>query len=431
LRSAQTQTVKEDSFAQASEPEQTAKIETEQTPVKTDITPLTDEQKSNINKYSSFAQTKKQQKKYREMIEYINQIIAIDPDFSHAKNILLLWRGNGYDELGIKDSAKVDYERFSELKPDNSQCLVLLDYIYVTEGKIDKAIEIAKKMIELDKEDKTLLKKLGKYYYQQAEVLKAENPDDPEIEDYAVQAIDQFEEYLENFPEDEEINNLHTFLISKFLDQKALRSKLEENLVKDPDNPKTIERLASIYADEGNSAKATELFEKLLQFQPDNLKAIKKLIRINKNNIDKSIFYNQKAMKLDGANETYNINLAKLYSEKKRFVDARNECLKALSKNSRNTNIYKAWAGIYTDCVGTCNTSVEYQDKLVFVIAYGLYEKAGDTRRMHSMKESLQVPAKSDLFTNKKTTFPTRDCYKWIDKEWDEAKYIETFLKAL
>jgi tetratricopeptide (TPR) repeat protein len=303
--------------------------------------------------------------------------------------------------------------------------------MYVTNGNIEKAIETAEKMIELDKEDKTLLKKIGKYNFQYAENLKAEDPNNPEIEEYATRAIENFEEYIEHYPEDEEINNLLTFLISKFLDQQALKIKLENNLQKNPDDAKTIERLAAIYYDEGNAGKASELLEKLLEKHPDNLKALKRLIRITKNNIDKAITYNKKAMVLDEANETYNINLAKLYTEKKRFAEARTECVRALSKNSKNTNIHKAWASVFTESIGACEIDIEYQDKLIFVIAYGLYEKAGDTRRTHAMKESGQVPSKSDYFTNKSTRLPIRECYKWINTEWEEVKYIEKFLNSL
>jgi len=280
-----TQTIKEVSFAQA----ETQAEEPSQPEIKKEKIVLTDSQKNDINKFSSFAQTKKQQKKFRDMIEYINQIIAMDPDFDYAKNILLYWRGDGYKELGLLDSAVTDYKKFTELKPDHQQVLIQLDYIYVTGGKIEEAIEIAKKMIELDKEDKTLLRKAGMYHYQLAENIKAEDPNDPEIEENAVSAIEYFEEYIESNPEDEEINNLLTFLISKFLDQQALKVKLENNLKSDPNNAKIIERLASIYYDEGNSQKAAEMLERFLESHPDDLKAVKKLIKINKNNIDKSI----------------------------------------------------------------------------------------------------------------------------------------------
>jgi tetratricopeptide (TPR) repeat protein len=424
----QSQTVKENVLLADASDEVRTEAKNEE---KTEIVPLTDAQKQDINKYSSYAQTRRQQKKSREMIEYINQIFAIDPDFQHARDILLYWRGSGYDELGIRDSALADYEKFSQIKPDHAQVLVTLDYIYQTDGRIDKAIDTVKRMIELDKEDKTLLKKAGRYHYQLAEKLKADDQNDPEIEENANYAIEYFEEYIEHVPEDEETNNLLTFLISKFLDQNALKLKLENNLKTNPDDAKTIEKLASIYSDEGNNEKAAGMLEKLLEKQPNNLKAIRKLIKINKNNIEKAISYNLRASRIDEGNEIYNINLAKLYSEKKRFEEARSECVKAQKKNPKNINVLKAWAAVYSESIGACNINIEYQDKLVFVISYGLYEKSGDTRRLHAMKESGQVPSKSDFFTNNKIRLPSRECYKWINTEWEEVKYIETFLKAL
>jgi len=447
----QTQTVKEDNTIQSPvvkneiQSEKPLIAQTDETPaetepvpvVKKEIVPLTDSQKNDINKYSSFAQTKKQQKKFRDMVSYIDQIIGIDPDFTHAKSVLLFWRGQGYEELGLKDSAKTDYERFSELRPDHEQVLTQLDYIYITEGEIDKAITIVEKMIEIDRADTTtekdfsLLKKAGNYHFQLAENLKTENPDDPDIEEHANSAIEYYDEYLEASPEDEEVNNRHTYLISKFLDQKALKIKLEENYNKNPNDQRTIERLASIYADEGNNSKASQMLEKLLENNPNNLKAVKKLIKINKNNVDKAIYYNQKAIKLEPANEIHNINLAKMYIERKHYADARSECLKAGSKNPRNINVQKTLASVYIANINDCASVIEYQDKLVYVIAYGLYEKTGETGRLHSMKENGQVPSKSDLFINRKTTLPSRECYKWINTSWDEVKYIDTFLKAL
>ncbi|MBN2857359.1 MAG: tetratricopeptide repeat protein [Candidatus Delongbacteria bacterium] len=419
-----SQTVREDSVK-----EEVSKTAENKEPAQKKV--LDEKDKYEINKLSSFAQSKKQQKKFRDMIEYINEIMNIDPDFEYAKDILLFWRGNGYEELGLRDSAVVDYERFSEMKPDHSQVLLQLDYIYVTEGKIDEAIDVARRMIDIDSEDKSLLKKLGKYYYQKAEDLKAEDPNDPEIEEYALLAIESFEDYIESNPEDEEISNLLTFLTSKFLDREAFKARLEENLKVNPDDSKTIERLAAIYYDEGNTEKAAGLLEKLLEKFPDDLKAIRRLIRIYRNDVDKAIAYNKRAMKLDEGNETYNINLARLYSEKKRFADARSECLKALKKNSKNVNAYRVWASIYSESIAACNVNIEYQDKLVFIIAYGLYEKAGDPRRLHAMKESGQVPSKSDYFINRSTVRPSRECYNWINPEWEEVKYIDAFLKTL
>ena len=392
---------------------------------------LTDKDKINIAKYSSYAQAKKKQKKWREMLGYINNIFEIDPNFQYAKNILLYWRGTGYEELSISDSALVDYERFFEIRPDHEGVMVKLDYIYVTGDELEKAIEIALKLSELKPDDNELNKKLGKYYFKTIQQLKEENEEDPEIEEIATITIEYFEKYLEINPDDEEINNLSTQLTALFMDKEVLIEKYLANIETHPEDFKTMGKLADIYYKDGMNAEAEKLYEKVHTADPKNLKIIKKLVRINKNNISKAISYNKKAIALEPDNEIYNLSLAKLYKEKKQFSKARNECVKALRKNKNNKNAYKIWAQVYTASVVACETEITYEDKLVFIIAYGLFEKSGDTRRMHSMKEGAQVPSKMDYFQNKSTDKPTRKCYKWINMEWKEAKYIDKFIKTL
>ncbi|MBN2789772.1 MAG: tetratricopeptide repeat protein [Candidatus Delongbacteria bacterium] len=392
---------------------------------------LTDADKMDIAKYSSYAQTKKKQKKYREMISYINQIFDLDPNFQYAKDILLFWRGGGYEELGIADSALADYENFLLIRPDYEAALVKLDYIYATTDELDKAIEVTLKLSELKPDDNDLNKKLGKYYFQKVQKLKEENEEDPEIPELAETAIEYFEKYVEINPDDEEINTLSTQLTAVFMDKDVLIEKYMSNLEKNPEDYSTMTKLGEIYYKDGLNDKANELFEKVLQNNPNDLKIIKRLIRINKNNVSKAITYNLKAIELEPDNENYNLSLAKLYKEKNQFTKARSECKKSISKNPNNKNAYKIWAQIYTAAVVACETEIQYEDKLVFIIAYGLFEQSGDTRRLHSMKEGGQVPSKMDYFQNKSITAPTRDCYKWINMEWEEAKYIEKYIKGL
>lgn len=403
----------------------------EKAKVVTESKVLTDKDKMNIAKYSSYAQAKKKQKKWRDMLGYVNNIFEIDPNFEYAKDILLYWRGTGYEELGIVDSALTDYERFLETRPDHEGVLIKLDYIYVTGEDLDKAIEVTLKLSELKPDDNELNKKLGKYYFQKVQKLKEENEEDEEIPELAETAIEYFEKYVEINPDDEEINNLSTQLTAVFMDKDVLIEKYISNLEKNPEDFKTMTRLGEIYYKDGLNDQANELFEKVLKNNPNDLKTIKRLIRINTNNISKAITYNQKAIELEPDNELYNLNLAKLYKEKKQFSKARLECKRALNKNKNNKNAYKIWAQVYTAAVVACETDIQYQDKLVFTIAYGLFEKSGDTRRLHSMKEGGQVPSKMDYFQNKSTDKPSRKCYKWINMEWEEAKYIEKFIKTL
>jgi len=408
---------------------ETKKVEKAEVVVENKI--LTDKDKMNIAKYSSYSQAKKKQKKWREMLSYVNNIFEIDPNFEYAKDILLYWRGIGYEELGIADSSLIDYERFLEIRPDHEGVLTKLDYIYVTSDELDKAIEVTLKLSEIKPDDNDLNKKLGKYYFKTIQKLKEENEEDPEIPEIAEITIEYFEKYLEVNPDDEEINNLSTQLTALFMDKDVLIEKYKANIETHPEDYKTMTKLADIYYKDGMNTEAAKLYEKAHTADPKNLKIIKKLIRINKNNISKAITYNSKAITLEPDNENYNLSLAKLYKEKKQFSKARSECKKALRKNKNNKNAYKIWGQVYTAAVVACETEIQYEDKLVFIIAYGLFEKSGDTRRMHSMKEGGQVPSKMDYFQNKSTDKPSRRCYKWINMDWDEAKYIGKFIKTL
>jgi hypothetical protein len=44
------------------------------------------------------------------------------------------------------------------------------------------------------------------------------------------------------------------------------------------------------------------------------------------------------------------------------------------------------------------------------------------------MEENL-VPQKSDWFMKQNQFVPTGEAYRWIDENWDEVRYIKSFLK--
>ena len=50
---------------------------------------------------------------------------------------------------------------------------------------------------------------------------------------------------------------------------------------------------------------------------------------------------------------------------------------------------------------------------------------------MHFLKASELIPAKEDRFMNRKKVLPVGEDYKWIDKNWQEVRYINIYLKSL
>ena len=392
---------------------------------------LTEKEKYEIKKNQSFGYQKIKQKKYEAALPYFDKVLAADTKLEVAKKKIVFWRAECLQNLGKMEESIKEYQRYATLVPEDKNVRIKLEYIFYSNGEILKAIKMNEELSKLDPENFSYLKKIGRYYFEMIQKLAEANEEDPQITEYAVIAIEWLEKYLEKVGNDNDVQGLSTMLIQKYMDKEKLKIKYEQNLVKNPNDFKTMAKLATFYLKEDNTKKANDLLVKVYAAEPQNLKVLKMLIKINKNNVNKSIELNRKALELDKANERYNLTLAKLYIEKKRYKDARNMCKAALRKNPNSDTAYKIWADIYNTAVSTCADAIEYQDKLVFIMAYRQYKKAGKDRKCNSMKENGQVPSKSDYFTNRGITRPSRSCYKWINPNWEEVKYIDEFLKNL
>jgi len=403
--------------------QQVAKADTV-TVAKTAQVGLTDEQKNDIKKFSSFASNYKRQNKHRDVINNIDKVMAIDPEFTEAKNILLYWKGTAYEELKNLDSAKIMFEQFTKVNPRHTGVLLKLEYMYYSDNKLEQAIDANKMLIELDssKVNPEPYKKIGNYYM----TLAGE-----ENEKTAMEFYEEYMDIVADSLKDASIDNVLNNLVNKYRNIEEQITRYAKVLESNPADQKAMEKLSLLYMKNNDNKKAEEYALKVLDKDSENLKVIKRLVKIYTNNPAKGIVYNQKAMKLEPKNEAYNINLARFYKEQKNYAAARSNCVEALNKNPRNKSVYRVWADLYTDAVSTCAKDVDYQDKLVYVIAYGIYEKAGNTRTYNSMKESGQVPSKADKFQSKGVTRPSRGCYGWISNDWEEVRYIDQYLKSL
>lgn len=384
-----------------------------------------------IRKAQMYASSAKKQKNWKKLIRKTSIAINLDPEFKTAKKFMVYWRALGYEALGKADSAKIDFEKFHALDPSDKSVAKKLEYIYSSNNEIDKAIAMCKKLIKLEPENNLYFKKIGLYYYSRVKSILEDDPESDEVKEDAEKSIEWLSKYNEKNSTDSEINNLLTALIKKYQDLSVLKAKYEKNLAQNPDDVNTMLKLAKIYMDENKQSAAEKLLLKIHKVKPNDILTLRMLIKINKSNVSKSIKYNKMAEKVDNSNEIYNINLAKLYRSQKKYVAARAQCKKALAKNPNKKSIYKSWARIYTDAVANHSGGIEYQDQLVFAIAYGLYKKAGDIARMHSMKDSGQVPSKMDYYSNKTVKRPTRKAYRWMNKNWNEVKYIDKYIKTL
>jgi len=384
-------------------------------------TELTSEQNYELRKCQSFGREKKRQKKYRQAIGYLQNVILIDPDFKKAKPIVCYWLGQCYESLEQRDSALVFYEKYQKLNPDHDNVLRKLAYYYGEGKEFDKAADIAKVLLSKNTQNFGLMKEIGDYYFQWKKG------------DYKDSALVWYQKYLNNNPGDKNVSQKLVFLMEKSSggDKIDLQKKYEKMLKSNPEDLLVLKKLGRIYHKNGRQELAGKLFSKVYEKSEADLEIIKILLNIYSQDEEKLEKFNISASMLDPENDKFDRNLALIYLNRKEFQKARKYCLSVLSKNPEAKDIYKIWGDIYAGAVLESRGDVDYQDKLVYLIALGLYEKGGEMRMVSSLKLNNQIPSKSDYFINKKISRPKKKNYSWIDKNWTEVKFIDKYLQKL
>ena len=384
-------------------------------------TELTSEQNYELRKSQSFGREKKRQKKYRQSIGYLQNVIKIDPDFKVAKPIVCYWLGQCYESLEQRDSALVFYEKYQKLNPAHENVLRKLAYYYGEEKEFDKAADIAKILLNKNTQNFELMKEIGDYYFQ----WKKGN--------YKDSALVWYKKYLKKNPGDKNVSQKLVFLMEKSSggDKLDLQKKYERMLKSNPEDLLVLKKLGRIYYKNGRKELAGKLLSKVYEKSEADLEIIKMLLNIFSQNEEKLEQLNISASKLAPENDRFDKKLAMIYLNKREFRKARKYCLSVLAKNPEAKDIYKIWGDIYVGAVLESRGDVDYQDKLVYLIALGLYEKGGEVRMASSLKLNNQIPSKSDFFINKKNNRLQKKNYSWIDKNWNEVKFIDKYLQKL
>lgn len=131
-----------------------------------------------------------------------------------------------------------------------------------------------------------------------------------------------------------------------------------------------------------------------------------------------AIVYYSEALELteDGAkkSEIY-VNQGKVYSVQHNKTKARAMYSHAIAADPSNKDAYTGIGDLYYHSFKECKGSVDMvKDRLVFIAAYDMYRKAGNSKKMASTKE--QFPSKEELFNGDYTVGQTLSVGCWISK---------------
>jgi Flp pilus assembly protein TadD len=179
-----------------------------------------------------------------QALEYLNQALALNPNFAPALNLL------GYVQFQKKNfgDAAAAYQRFLELQPNDSKARVSLGIVYEELGKVDLAEEEYKKADGIDGNPEASFG-LAKIYYGQ-------NKLEPALE-YAAKSL------VKNSRSVPALNVQGVILNQMGKYAEALASF--ENAVRlAPDDIGLSVNLGIAYINNKEFARARELFEKIL-----------------------------------------------------------------------------------------------------------------------------------------------------------------------
>ncbi|MBL7191256.1 tetratricopeptide repeat protein [bacterium] len=326
------------------------------------------------------------------------------------------------------DSARIVYEIGVERFPDSDYLHNALGIIYKNKGDAEKARYHYEHAAQIDPSK-------AEYWIPLSEIYTADMKWEL--------AIEACEKALEADPNSADIRERRANLIR---DHRSLEQYIAALIAEIELNPKDIEKrlaLAKQYISQSAYQKAEEALQALLKIDDKNYEALKKLgeVRQNLSNYDKAIDAYKRILKFRPEDVDVKLEIASCYKSLKDYPSARVYVMKALDDRPGYGTAYLRLGEVY-ETAADQNSSGKipsYDDKLVFTIAYGLFEKAANSgdynamdnakRKMNYLESNLLLPQKSDWFMKQSVKHPAAGEYGWIKESWPEACYIQTYLK--
>jgi arylsulfatase A-like enzyme/lipopolysaccharide biosynthesis regulator YciM len=261
--------------------------------------------KGKVHVFNSLSRAKEMmsRKKYEEVIELLEKVIAEDPHIVDG----ILQLGNAYSKMRKWEKALAQYYKVLDLKPDYNAAMINVLNSLIGLGRLDKGIEEAKRFLKTFPADHTLYNELATFY-----ILKKDY-------DNAMQTLDKSLEIEKVNPS--ALNKMAgVFLVRK--DHTKAESYLNRAYAINPKLKKIHFHLARVEEARGNTAKAIEYYKKELDYFPGDYKAAYNLAEElrKKGKWIEAISYYRKSME---SNPKFNIP----YFMVARYFQKRNENL--------------------------------------------------------------------------------------------------------
>ncbi len=349
-------------------------------------------------------------KTYRSAINPFWKVIEIDTINRFKEKYTYL--ADSYIKLNIPDSAQIVLQLGVKAYPQNAYLHRTLAYFYDGRGQVEDAIREYEAATNIDPKQVNDWKALGSLYVKNGETDKA---------------IAAYEKVVGLDPKDQDSQRVLSKLYKSTGDASAAIQRMEEVKKLDPKNVENLFNLGREYFNLSDFDNAVANFEQLLQIKPDDVSAMEYLGNAlqNKGSYTRAISIYKEIVKIQPNNKKVLTDMATSYKELKQFSTARNYARQALQVDPKYGLAFIVIGEIYEAAAENCYTargkkSAEFDDKLVYDLAYQQYQKAAEDLQFkdYALKRMSYVnelrPTKEDLFFHRGQTKPKDTCYQWI-----------------
>ncbi|NQT34071.1 hypothetical protein HQ587_02680 [bacterium] len=263
------------------------------------------------------------------------------------------------------------------------------------------------------------------------------------VEDWDM-AIETYEDLSELLPDDPLPNQRKIDIIRMYCNPEEYLNSMKEAVEQFPDDPTRRFDYGVALLDQGYSEQAVAEFEICCEQKPDDPEGWRNLAaaRDNLNDYHGAINALKKVIDLEPESLVDLVAIGENYINLKNWVEARRWAKKTLAKDGGLGSAWLLMGDIYYRAADLASgDSPKYDDKLVFIIAYGLYKRAAGSddpeaisdgkRGMNILKGSMLLPSREERFMHRDKTRPSGKAYSWIKHDWSEVGYIDNFLKTL
>jgi tetratricopeptide (TPR) repeat protein len=318
--------------------------------------------------------------------------------------------GQAYLQLNQPDSAELVYALGIKIFPNDASLRRNLAQLLAARAQLDLALAEYERIIPFGAATEDDFRRMANLYVRNNQYEKA---------------IAAYEKILALNPADAEVRKTLSTLYQATGKEDAALESLEKALTQNPNDTRIIFDLAQAYFNRQAYEKVIELLPRFNKLVPGDLLALELLgdaqVRLSHYRDALKTYEQIVAAKAD--DKTVLVKIANCHRELGEVSAARRFASKALVVDGKYGAAYMALGQIYETCADQCvaqKDKTEFDDKLVYELAYFQYEKAlQDLATRTEARQRLKfleaaIPNKEDRFINKGKAKAAGPCYQWI-----------------